>query len=111
MIDIVQNDDPVLRKIAKDVPQKSINSPKIQGVLGRMKEALDSQKDGVAIAAPQIGESLRIFVVSLRALDVPEDVDERRKQPKDTGKRYEKSRNKKSCLAIIPLFLPLAFAF
>ena len=29
-----------------------------------MKEALDSQDDGVAIAAPQIGYPLRIFVVS-----------------------------------------------
>lgn len=31
-----------------------------------MKEALRSQNDGVAIAAPQIGESWRIFVVSGR---------------------------------------------
>lgn len=29
-----------------------------------MREALASQKDGVAIAAPQVGVSLRIFVVS-----------------------------------------------
>jgi peptide deformylase len=29
-----------------------------------MKSALSTQKDGVAIAAPQIGESLRMFLVS-----------------------------------------------
>ena len=33
-----------------------------------MTEALESQGDGVAIAAPQIGESLRIFVVSGKEL-------------------------------------------
>ena len=33
-------------------------------IISDMKEALSTQKDGVAIAAPQIGISLRIFVVS-----------------------------------------------
>ncbi|MDO8492255.1 MAG: peptide deformylase [bacterium] len=88
MISIVQKTDPVLRKVAKEVPEKSINSPKIAAILGQMKTALDSQEDGVAIAAPQIGESLRIFVVSERALDVPEKVSERRLQIKETGKHY-----------------------
>ena len=88
MVAIVQNGNPVLRKVAVTVPEKSITSPKIQGVLGRMKSALDSQEDGVAIAAPQIGESLRIFVVSERALDVPDDLEERKKQPKSSGKVY-----------------------
>jgi peptide deformylase len=64
MIDIVQNGDPVLRKIAAEVPIDSITKPKIQKVIEDMKTALHSQDDGVAIAAPQIGVSLRIFVVS-----------------------------------------------
>ena len=34
-----------------------------------MKVALKKEEDGVAIAAPQIGKSLRIFVVSGKALD------------------------------------------
>src|SRR3989344_1220115 len=29
-----------------------------------MKEALHAEEDGVALAAPQIGESLRIFIVN-----------------------------------------------
>ena len=77
-----------MRQIAKEVPENTIGSPKIQGILERMKVALDSQEDGVAIAAPQIGESLRIFVVSERALSVPDDVSERRKKPKDKEKIY-----------------------
>ncbi|MBI2476139.1 MAG: peptide deformylase [Candidatus Taylorbacteria bacterium] len=92
---IVQKDDPVLRKTAKAVPEKSIGSREIRSVLERMKKALDSQKDGVAIAAPQIGESLRIFVVSERALEVPDNIAERRKRPfrgserpKDLSKHY-----------------------
>ncbi|MEI7688880.1 MAG: peptide deformylase [Candidatus Nomurabacteria bacterium] len=69
MIKIVQSEDPVLRKVAKEVPVDLITKPKIKKVIGDMIEALDSQNDGVAIAAPQIGISLRIFVVSGRIFD------------------------------------------
>lgn len=88
MISIVQVGELVLREKAKEVPEKDITGPKIAAILGRMKEALDSQEDGVAIAAPQIGESLRIFVVSERVFDIPEDVAERRTQKKDRSKKY-----------------------
>lgn len=64
MVHIVQHGDPVLRELAQTVPVKDIKSEKIQKILQDMKEALASQKDGVAIAAPQIGIPLRIFVVS-----------------------------------------------
>jgi len=75
-VEIVQKDAPVLREVAKPIPVKDINSKKIQSVIKRMKEALAKEDDGVAIAAPQIGESLRIFVVSgkvLRKDSGPED--------------------------------------
>ncbi len=61
---IVQKDNPVLRKIAKEVPVSDISSKKIRDLISKMREALASQKDGVAIAAPQVGASLRIFVVA-----------------------------------------------
>ncbi len=69
MIEIVQIENPVLRKISVNVPPANIMKPKIQKILRDMIEALDSQNDGVAIAAPQIGVSLRIFVVSGRVFD------------------------------------------
>jgi peptide deformylase len=60
---ILQRENPVLRKIAQHVPIEKINSPQIQNLIKEMIEAMHSQKDGIALAAPQIGESLRIFVV------------------------------------------------
>jgi peptide deformylase len=60
-------DAKVLRRVAKPVDLKEIGSKKIRDVLKVMKKALHGEEDGVAIAAPQIGESLRIFVVSARA--------------------------------------------
>src|SRR3989344_5230586 len=54
----------VLRQIAREVPVHDIKTAKIKKVLKEMSEALKSQDDGVAIAAPQIRYLLRIFIVS-----------------------------------------------
>ena len=61
---ILQKDEKVLRLVAKEIPLADIQTTKIKKVLREMSEALKSQEDGVAIAAPQIGYPLRIFVVS-----------------------------------------------
>jgi len=64
MAEIVQKENKVLRLIAKEIPVKEIKSEKMKKIINSMKKALASQEDGVAIAAPQIGASLSIFVVS-----------------------------------------------
>ncbi len=61
---ILQKDEKVLRFKAPEVLLGDIQSPTIKKVLKEMSRALLLQDDGVAIAAPQIGYSLRIFVVS-----------------------------------------------
>ncbi len=61
---ILQNGAPVLREIAKEVPPKDLPSQKISAIIEEMRQSLSQEHDGVAIAAPQIGYSLRIFVVS-----------------------------------------------
>jgi peptide deformylase len=70
MVPIVQKDNPVLRAQAKPVLVEDIGSVKIQKILADMKQALDSQEDGVALAAPQIGASLRIFIISGKVFDL-----------------------------------------
>lgn len=72
-VEIVQRENPVLRKVSKEVPLDEIASKKIAKIIADMKVAVDSCDDGVAIAAPQIGKSLRIFVVSPKALISPDD--------------------------------------
>jgi len=61
---ILQQKEKVLRQTAKEVRVADIKSKKIKTILKEMSAALKSQNDGVAIAAPQIGYSFRIFVVS-----------------------------------------------
>ena len=61
---ILQKEEKVLRQEVKDILVSEIKNTKIQNVLKEMSQALKSQGDGVAIAAPQIGYPLSIFVVS-----------------------------------------------
>jgi len=89
MIEIVQSENPVLREIAKEVPIADITKPKIKKILADMVVGLNSQDDGVAIAAPQIGVSSRIFVVSGRIFDE----DFIRGKGSTEGELYKKARH------------------
>jgi peptide deformylase len=68
MIDIVQKGDPVLRSVAKEISTADFGSKKLNDIIARMRQALREQEDAVAIAAPQIGEPIRLFVVSGKVL-------------------------------------------
>ncbi len=76
---IVQDGDPVLRSIAKPVALSDIGTKKINDIIAHMVVALDREQDGVAIAAPQIGVPLRIFIVSRRAFTIEEDLKNKEK--------------------------------
>lgn len=79
---IVQDGNPVLRTIASPVSVDDFNTEKLNTVLLQMKLALDKESDGVAIAAPQIGIPLRIFIVSRKAFMVEEKSESGRPQQK-----------------------------
>jgi len=68
VVDILQKEDPVLRKQAATVPVEAIPTPETQKVIRDMKNALMEENvnysHGVALAAPQIGILLRMFIVS-----------------------------------------------
>jgi peptide deformylase len=67
MSKLVPQNHPALHDIADEVPVEEITSKHIKKILGDMKTALNAYNidgfNGVAIAAPQIGIPLRIFLV------------------------------------------------
>jgi peptide deformylase len=75
MTKIVQKEEKVLRKVAEEVTATVFGSTKLQKVLKDMKTALDREEDGVAVAAPQIGISLRIFLVAPKVREIMESPD------------------------------------
>ena len=64
---IVVKGHPALSKHAREISQNEFGGNYLNGVIKLMKEQLATQDDGVAIAAPQVGESIRMFVVSPNA--------------------------------------------
>jgi peptide deformylase len=59
--EILQIGNPILRQIAAEVTE--VDHPKIQALIGELI-LITKQAHGVGIAAPQIGESCRIIIVS-----------------------------------------------
>jgi len=102
--DILQRDEKVLREIAKEVPIKDIGSLKIKKVLKEMDQALAKQNDGVAIAAPQIGHSLRIFTVAGKIFEdgFMENREDRLSGKKEITKEIKKVKNHKNLVFINP---------
>jgi peptide deformylase len=66
-------ENPVLRGVARDIPVADIRSERIQKLIAEMQELLSHEQHGVALAAPQVGEPLKLFVISPEALERRED--------------------------------------
>ena len=67
---ILQKEAPVLRQKSQNIVPNNIRLPKIQKIIKEMKMALDSQDDGVALAAAQIGYPLRMFIISKKVFEI-----------------------------------------
>jgi len=75
--------NPALRKKAQDIPLADVGSKPIQNLIKEMKALLAKEEYGVALAAPQVGEAVKMFIVSGRALarDSRNSPDEENKKP------------------------------
>jgi peptide deformylase len=81
--EIVQDGNPTLRAMAAPVPESMFGTPELKKIIDGMALALDGEKDGVAIAAPQIALPYRIFLVRYdRVITAPEGTAE---LPADIG--------------------------
>ena len=82
---IVKEPEVVLRMQALSIPVSNITSKKIQDLIAAMKVTLKGTPDGVGLAAPQVGESLRLFIVSEEAeeIDRAEETKQHDKANKD----------------------------
>ena len=59
-----KKENKILRKISDEVKKEEMNSEKVQDIISDMEYFLEVQPDGVGLAAPQIGENKRIFIVA-----------------------------------------------
>src|SRR3989344_9582807 len=59
--------NPALRQKAKKLTPQQLKSARIKSLIKNMRHTLLSEKLGVGLAAPQIGESVAIAVVAIRS--------------------------------------------
>jgi len=117
MTTIVQTGDKVLRETAKEISLAEIKSAKIRNILKKMTDALSVAKDGVALAAPQIGIPLRIFIVlkeyteNKTAQELKEIKEKKVKpeivvfiNPKITKISKKKQTVREGCLSVVGMF-------
>lgn len=64
MKQILQNPNPLLRECSSNVETSEIGTKKLDSLIVEMQAILSTAKDGIALAAPQIGIRKRIFVLS-----------------------------------------------
>lgn len=68
----------MLRQVALEVPETLFGTKELDTMLEEMERALDAERDGVALAAPQIAILYRIFIARLDRIEPPgEDGKER----------------------------------
>jgi len=105
---ILQSKDPLLRQDAKKVAKVD---KKILGVIKDLKDTLKVQKEpeGVGLAAPQIGKSLRIFVADYknfqRVIINPEILEISKSKTEDNKK--SKKEILEGCLSLPYYYGPL----
>lgn len=96
---IVQQNDPVLRAVSKKITHTEIQTPEFKKIVQEMFDALTSQKDGVALAAPQIGYSKRLFIVSSKIFESDTDIPLVFINPKIIKKSSDKKNMEEGCLS------------
>lgn len=83
ILPIVAYGDPVLKKVAEDIPEDFEN---LQDLIDNMFETMYNAS-GVGIAAPQIGKSIRLFVIDPSPFAEDEELPEEEKEALRKGKK------------------------
>lgn len=109
---IVQKDAAVLRQIAKPVEKAEFNSPEMKKLLREMSASLAQEPDGIALAAPQIGVSKRIFIVSKKVFgeEITDKPDLVFINPVITKLAKKKKLVEEGCLSVRPIYGEVARA-
>lgn len=63
-------DTSILRSVSALIPLPDITSPAVQDYIAQLKATLDNEGDGVGISAVQVGNPVRLFILSHKAYEV-----------------------------------------
>ncbi len=95
MLNILTNPNPILRQKSETI--KDVNSAEIQALIPEMTETM-LEKDGVGLAAPQIGKNIRLIVIRYKDDNIAMI------NPKIINKSLFKEWDEEGCLSFPHLF-------
>lgn len=106
--EILQVDNPILREISSAIPATEISTVKIKKTITLLKKALHSQIDAAAISAIQIGQPIRLFMISKKVFSTdsewPKKINETNDlifiNPKITKTSKTKQLLEEGCLSV-----------
>jgi peptide deformylase len=97
---VQEGEHTALRDIAKKVPKELFGTPELTAMIEGMFAVLGKEHDGVALAAPQVGISYQIFVVSPKILPKKNDKHLVYINPKLSKLSQEKKYMEEGCLSV-----------
>jgi peptide deformylase len=100
MVEVLQKGHEILEQQAEKIALEDIPSPKIRNIISQMKDVLKNTDDAIALAGPQIGESLRIFIVSNKFFENNIDSDLVFINPEIIKTSKEKQWLEEGCLSV-----------
>lgn len=97
LLDIITHPSKTLREKSNAIKESEINTEKFQKLFDDMRLTM-KEKDGIGLAAPQIGKNIRIIVVNT------EDGEIVMVNPKITKKSFKKEWGEEGCLSVPKTF-------
>jgi peptide deformylase len=97
ILPIITNPNPILKKKSVEVKLKKISSKEFQELCLNMEKTMEEKK-GVGIAAPQIGENIRLIIINTKDGGVVMI------NPKITKKSLTKEWGEEGCLSVPGVF-------
>jgi len=103
-LEIVTKGNKILDTPTDLVPMEEIRSPEFQNLLTNMHETLELSRNGVALAAPQVAASKRVFIISPNVYEMDEYLDLEIQtvliNPKIIWKSKDNKKMEEGCLSI-----------
>ncbi len=97
ILKILKNPDPILRKKSLEIPATDIGSKALTELCFSMAKTM-LKRDGVGLAAPQIGKNIRVITVNTKDGQICMI------NPKITSKSIAKEWGEEGCLSVPKMF-------
>jgi len=97
LLPIITDPNPILRKKSEEIDKAKLGSKKLQELCLNMMKTM-KEKDGLGLAAPQIGQNIRLIVINTKDGIIC------LLNPKITKRSWGKEKGEEGCLSLPNVF-------